>query len=152
MKPDVAVVGGGLVGLATALALAEEHGRAVAVLEAEGRLAAHQSGHNSGVIHSGLYYKPGSLKAKLCVEGARALVRFLQRLVPEIRSEDLHRAGAGVRAQAMERNGALVDDFRIVHSENAIHVLNAPSPAAAASLAIGRMIAEMAVQADRAGS
>jgi len=394
MKPDVAVVGGGLVGLATALALAEEHGRAVAVLEAEDRLAAHQSGHNSGVIHSGLYYKPGSLKAKLCVEGARALVRFceeegiahercgkivvatredelprldelerrglangltglqrlnkeeirerephaagiaalwvpqtgivdypavalaygrriearggtvwtgarllgvqrngsglvaettrgavaskllvncaglqsdrvarlcgaavdvriipfrgeyyevvperqdlvrgliypvpdprfpflgvhltrmvkggveagpnavialkregyrwadvglrdvaatatwpglwrlaarywriagfevwrslvksafvrdLQRLVPEIRNEDLHRAGAGVRAQAMERNGALVDDFRIVHSENAIHVLNAPSPAATASLAIGRTIAAMAV-------
>ena len=394
MKPDVAVVGGGLVGLATALALAEGHGRTVAVLEAEDRLAAHQSGHNSGVIHSGLYYKPGSLKAKLCVEGARELYRFceeeeiahercgklvvatredelprledlerrgqangltglrrlrkeeirehephaagiaalwvpetgivdypavaraygrriearggtvwtgarvqavrrdgpglvvettrgavackslvncaglqsdrvarlcgasvdvriipfrgeyyelvperhdlvrgliypvpdpsfpflgvhltrmvkggveagpnavlalkregyrwtdisprdvaasaawpglwrlaarfwrtavfevwrslvksafvrdLQRLVPEIRDQDLFRAGAGVRAQAMERNGALVDDFRIVHSENAIHVLNAPSPAATASLAIGRTIAEMAV-------
>ncbi len=394
MKPDVAVVGGGLVGLATALALAEEHGRTVVVLEAEDRLAAHQSGHNSGVIHSGLYYKPGSLKAKLCVESVRALYRFceeegiahercgkivvatredelprldelerrgqanglaglqrlnkeeirerephaagiaalwvpqtgivdypavalaygrriearggtvwtgarflgvrregsglvaettrgavaskllvncaglqsdrvarlcgaqvdvriipfrgeyyelvperhglvrgliypvpdprfpflgvhltrmikggveagpnavlalkregyrwtdvglrdvvasatwpglwrlaarfwrvagfevwrslvksafvrdLQRLVPEIRSEDLHRAGAGVRAQAMERSGALVDDFRIVRSESAIHVLNAPSPAATASLAIGRMVAEMAV-------
>lgn len=394
MTPDVAVVGGGLVGLATALALAEGHGRTVAVLEAEDRLAAHQSGHNSGVIHSGLYYKPGSLKAKLCVEGARSLYRFcaeegiahercgklvvatredelprldelerrgqanglaglqrlrgdeirehephaagiaalwvpetgivdypavaqayarrieahggtvwtcarvldvrrngaglvaettrgavacrslvncaglqsdriaglcgapvdvriipfrgeyyelvperrslvrgliypvpdsrfpflgvhltrmvkggveagpnavlalkregyhwtdvsprdmaasaawpglwrlaarfwrtatfevwrslvksafvrdLQRLVPEIRAEDLFRAGAGVRAQALERNGALVDDFRIVHSENAIHVLNAPSPAATASLAIGRTIAEMAV-------
>lgn len=392
MKADVAVVGGGLVGLATALALAAEHGRTVTVLEAEDRLAAHQSGHNSGVIHSGLYYKPGSLKAKLCVEGARALYRFceeegiahercgklvvatreeelprldelerrgranglagierlrgeeirerephaagiaalwvpetgivdypavaqgygrriearggavwtgarllgvrrdgsglvaettrgtvaskllvncaglqsdrvarlcgaavdvriipfrgeyyelvperqglvrgliypvpdprfpflgvhltrmirggveagpnavlalkregyrwadisprdmasaatwpglwrlaarywriagfevwrslvksafvrdLQRLVPEIRDEDLHRAGAGVRAQAMERNGALVDDFRIVHSESAIHVLNAPSPGATASLAIGRMIAEL---------
>lgn len=395
MKPDVAIVGGGLVGLATALALAEGHGRTVAVLEAEDRLAAHQSGHNSGVIHSGLYYKPGSLKAKLCVEGARALYRFceeegiahercgklvvatredelsrlddlerrgqanglsglrrlrkeeipehephaagiaalwvpetgivdypavaqaygrrieahggtvwtgarvqavrrdgpglvvetmrgavhcqslvncaglqsdrvarlcgapvdvriipfrgeyyelvperrdlvrgliypvpdpsfpflgvhltrmvkggveagpnavlalkregyrwtdvsprdvaasaawpglwrlaarfwrtaafevwrslvksafvrdLQRLVPAIRDEDLYRAGAGVRAQAMERSGALVDDFRIVHSENAIHVLNAPSPAATASLAIGRTIAEMAIE------
>jgi len=391
---DVAVVGGGLVGLATALALAETHGRSVAVLEAEDRLAAHQSGHNSGVIHSGLYYKPGSLKAKLCVEGARSLysfceeegiahercgklvvafheeelprldelerrgrangltglarlrgeeirerephaagiaalwvpetgiadypavaracgrriearggtvwtgarvqavrrdgaglavettrgavacrllvncaglqsdrvarlcgaevdvriipfrgeyyelvperrslvrgliypvpdprfpflgvhltrmvgggveagpnavlalkregyrwsdvsprdlasaaawpglwrlaarfwktaafevwrslvksafVRDLQRLVPEIRDEDLHRSGAGVRAQALERSGALVDDFRIVHSAHAIHVLNAPSPAATASLAIGRTIAEMAV-------
>ena len=64
VSPDVAVVGGGLVGLATALALVEGHGRTVAVLEAENRLAAHQSGHNSGVIHSGLYYKPGSLKAK----------------------------------------------------------------------------------------
>jgi L-2-hydroxyglutarate oxidase len=394
VKTDVAVVGGGLVGLATALALAKEHSRAVTVLEAEDRLGAHQSGHNSGVIHSGLYYKPGSLKAKLCVEGARALYRFceeegiahercgklvvatredelpqldelerrgqangltglrrlrgeeirehephatgiaalwvpetgivdypavaraygrrieerggtvwtgarvlgvqrngaglvaetargavsckllvncaglqsdriarlcgapvdvriipfrgeyyelvperrdlvrgliypvpdprfpflgvhltrmvkggveagpnavlalkregyrwtdvsprdvaasatwpglwrlaarfwriaafevwrslvksafvrdLQRLVPEIRDEDLYRAGAGVRAQALERSGALVDDFRIVHSERAIHVLNAPSPGATASLAIGRTIAGMAV-------
>ena len=72
--------------------------------------------------------------------------RDLQRLVPEIRDEDLFRSGAGVRAQAMERNGALVDDFRIVHSENAIHVLNAPSPAATASLAIGRTIAGMALE------
>jgi len=73
---DVAVVGGGLVGLATAMALAVQGRRKVAVLEAEDRVAAHQSGHNSGVIHSGLYYKPGSLKASLCVEGARALYRF----------------------------------------------------------------------------
>jgi L-2-hydroxyglutarate oxidase len=392
---DVAVVGGGLVGAATALALSSQSGLSVAVLEAEDRLAAHQSGHNSGVIHSGLYYKPGSLKATLCVEGARALYRFceeegiahercgklvvvtdpeelprldelerrgrangiaclrrlraeeireiephatgiaglhvpetgivdypavaraygrrveerggtvwtgarvtavhrngaglvvetgrgevacrllvncaglqcdriaslcgaevdvrivpfrgeyyelapekhglvrgliypvpdprfpflgvhltrmikggveagpnavlalrregyrwtdvsprdvaataawpgfwklaarfwkigayevrrslmksvfvrdLQRLVPEIRDEDLHRAGAGVRAQALDRNGALLDDFHIVESERAIHVLNAPSPAATASLAIGRKIAEMAVK------
>ena len=72
---EVAVIGGGLAGLATAMALAAR-GRKVAVLEAEDRVAAHQSGHNSGVIHSGLYYKPGSLKATLCVEGARALYRF----------------------------------------------------------------------------
>lgn len=381
---DVAVIGGGLVGLATAMALAAR-GASVTVLEAEDRLAAHQSGHNSGVIHSGLYYKPGSLKARLCVEGARALwsfceeegiaaercgklvvatreeelprldelerhgqanglsglrrlraeeireiephaagiaalhvpetgivdypavarayarrierrggriltnarvtavrpgpvlettsgtvacsrlvncaglqsdriarlcgaepdvrifpfrgeyyelvktelvrgliypvpdprfpflgvhltrmigggveagpnavlalkregyrwsdvsvrdslatagwpgfwslaarfwkiglyevwrslvksafVRDLQRLVPAIRPEDLHRAGAGVRAQALERNGALVDDFRIVETDRAVHVLNAPSPAATASIAIGRTIA-----------
>lgn len=381
---DVAVIGGGLVGLATAMALAER-GADVAVLEAEDRLATHQSGHNSGVIHSGLYYKPGSLKARLCVEGARALwsfceeegiatrrcgklvvatqeeelprldelerrgqanglsglrrlraeeirevephaagiaalhvpetgivdypavaraygrrierhggkillkarvtsvrpglvvettsgavacsrlvncaglqsdriarlcgaepdvrivpfrgeyyelaktdlvrgliypvpdprfpflgvhltrmigggleagpnavlalkregyrwsdvslrdslsiagwpgvwalaarfwkigayevwrslvktafVRDLQRLVPEIRPEDVHRSGAGVRAQALERSGALVDDFRIVETERAIHVLNAPSPGATASMAIGRTIA-----------
>ncbi|HYX26898.1 MAG TPA: L-2-hydroxyglutarate oxidase [Thermoanaerobaculia bacterium] len=72
---DVAVAGGGLVGLGTALALAGR-GLTVAVCEAEDHVAAHQSGHNSGVIHSGLYYKPGSLKARLCVEGARALYRF----------------------------------------------------------------------------
>jgi L-2-hydroxyglutarate oxidase len=398
LRCDVAVVGGGLVGAATALALSSQGGLSVAVLEAEDRLAAHQSGHNSGVIHSGLYYKPGSLKATLCVEGARALYRFceeegiahercgklvvvtdpeelprldelerrgrangiaglrrlraeeireiephatgiaglhvpetgivdypavaraygrrveerggtvwtgarvtgvhrngaglvvetgrgevacrllvncaglqcdriaslcgaevdvrivpfrgeyyelaperhglvrgliypvpdprfpflgvhltrmikggveagpnavlalrregyrwtdvsprdvaataawpgfwklaarfwkigayevrrslmksvfvrdLQRLVPEIRDEDLHRAGAGVRAQALDRTGALLDDFHIVESERAIHVLNAPSPAATASLAIGRKIAEMAAAALR---
>jgi L-2-hydroxyglutarate oxidase len=72
---EVAIAGGGLVGLATAMALAGR-GLSVAVLEAEDRLASHQSGHNSGVIHSGLYYKPGSLKAELCVEGSRALYRL----------------------------------------------------------------------------
>jgi len=76
LRCDVAVVGGGLVGGATALALAASGALTIAVLEAEDRLAAHQSGHNSGVIHSGLYYQPGSLKAALCVEGREALYRF----------------------------------------------------------------------------
>jgi L-2-hydroxyglutarate oxidase len=78
LQCDVAVVGGGLVGLAAAMALAARGGLSVAVLEAEDRLAFHQSGHNSGVIHSGLYYKPGSLKASLCVEGSRALYRLCE--------------------------------------------------------------------------
>src|SRR5512136_63825 len=73
---DVAVVGGGIVGLATAMALVEGSAAAVTVLEAEDRLAAHQTGHNSGVIHSGLYYKPGSLKARNCTAGRDALYRF----------------------------------------------------------------------------
>src|SRR5207248_11099390 len=73
---DVAIVGGGIVGLATAMTLARRRGTAVCVLEAESRLAAHQSGHNSGVIHSGLYYRPGSLKARYCVEGREAMYRF----------------------------------------------------------------------------
>jgi L-2-hydroxyglutarate oxidase len=73
---DAAIVGGGIVGLATAMALAREHGLSVAVLEAESGLARHQTGNNSGVIHSGLYYKPGSLKAKLCSEGREAMYRF----------------------------------------------------------------------------
>lgn len=76
MKVDVAVVGGGIVGLATARALALERGWRVVVLEAEDEVARHQTGHNSGVIHSGLYYQPGSLKAETCVAGRDALYRF----------------------------------------------------------------------------
>lgn len=72
---DVAVVGGGIVGLATALALGRRRARVV-VLEAEAGLGRHQSGHNSGVIHSGLYYKPGSSKARNCVVGRDLMYRF----------------------------------------------------------------------------
>lgn len=75
-RVDVALVGGGIVGLATARALALEKDLGVAVLEAEDEVGRHQTGHNSGVIHSGLYYKPGSLKAKTCVAGRDALYRF----------------------------------------------------------------------------
>ncbi len=75
---DVAVIGGGVVGCATALALVRSRpGIAVEVLEAEDRVAAHQTGHNSGVIHSGLYYKPGSLKATNCTAGRQALYAYL---------------------------------------------------------------------------
>jgi (S)-2-hydroxyglutarate dehydrogenase len=73
---DIAVIGGGIVGLASAMALTSRFRNSLIVLEAEDRLAAHQTGHNSGVIHAGLYYKPGSLKAKNCVEGREALYRF----------------------------------------------------------------------------
>src|SRR5207248_11037079 len=73
---DVAVVGGGIVGTATAMALTDAGVARVAVLEAEDRLAAHQTGHNSGVIHSGAYYKPGSAKARTCAEGRELLYRF----------------------------------------------------------------------------
>ncbi|MBN2645524.1 MAG: L-2-hydroxyglutarate oxidase [Desulfuromonadaceae bacterium] len=77
MDCDVAVVGGGIVGAATALALTRQApGCRVLVLEKEPRLAAHQTGNNSGVIHSGLYYRPGSLKAQNCVSGREALYRF----------------------------------------------------------------------------
>ena len=65
----------------------------------------------------------------------------LQRLVPELRLEDLAPGGAGVRAQAMTREGTLVQDFELIERPNALHVLNAPSPAATASLAIGGEIA-----------
>ncbi len=74
---DVAIIGAGIVGLATGLHLARRFpGIRLLVLDKENEVAAHQTGHNSGVIHSGLYYKPGSLKARLCVEGAAAMVRF----------------------------------------------------------------------------
>jgi L-2-hydroxyglutarate oxidase len=72
---DCAVVGGGIVGLATARALALR-GLRVVVLEREAVLGAHQTTHNSGVIHAGIYYAPGSLKARLCVEGAAALYEY----------------------------------------------------------------------------
>lgn len=77
---DVAVIGGGIVGLATALGLAERFPMLrLVILEKEARLAAHQSSHNSGVIHSGIYYTPGSEKARLCVEGARLMLAFCDR-------------------------------------------------------------------------
>ncbi len=79
-RVNVAVTGGGIVGLATGLKLLERAPElSVVVLEKEDRIAAHQTGHNSGVIHSGLYYKPGSEKAKTCVEGRRLLVEFCEK-------------------------------------------------------------------------
>jgi len=74
---DYIVIGGGIVGLATAWTISERRPRArIAVLEKEDAWAKHQTGRNSGVIHSGIYYQPGSLKAKLCREGNRRLVEF----------------------------------------------------------------------------
>ena len=62
--------------------------------------------------------------------------------MPELRASDIVRNGSGVRAQAMRRDGSLVEDFEMIIRENAVHVINAPSPAATASLAIGEVIAE----------
>lgn len=74
---DVVVIGGGIVGLAVALETTRRFPRSrLAVLEKEPKVAQHQTGHNSGVIHSGIYYKPGSIKARTCVEGAAAMVEF----------------------------------------------------------------------------
>lgn len=116
---DIAILGGGLVGLATALALLEKGHRSLVLLEAEDRLAAHQSGHNSGVIHAGLYYAPGSLKARTCTEGRRALEAFCEehgvpfrrcgKLVVATRDEELpgleelHRRGEANGLSGLER-------------------------------------------------
>ena len=291
---DVVVIGAGLVGLSTAMALlAAQPSLRVAVLEKEQAVGAHQSGHNSGVIHAGLYYKPGSLKATFCREGRQAMIEFAQahqipyrlagklvvathagelgrlagladrgranglavrelgpdeiaeiepgvrgvralhipesgvidyrlvaaayakvvtghggavrcghgvrglvreragwavttgagsrdmmdslrfpglrrlarayagtgareiwrdlmkpafladmrRYVPAIRASDVRFGPSGIRAQCLSRSGVLVDDFLIEESAGIIHVLNAPSPAATASIVIGRHIA-----------
>ena len=73
---DVAIIGGGIVGLATAYTLIRKYDLRLALLEAEEGVARHQTGHNSGVIHSGLYYKPGSLKAMNCTRGYGMLLAF----------------------------------------------------------------------------
>jgi Predicted dehydrogenase len=74
---EIAVIGGGIVGMSFAMqAAAAFPGSRLIVLEKEAGLGQHQTGHNSGVIHSGVYYKPGSLKAKLCVAGAREMIQF----------------------------------------------------------------------------
>ena len=75
---DILIIGGGIVGLASAMAILKKKSLSLAVVEKEEQLAAHQTGNNSGVIHSGLYYKPGSLKAKNCTTGRELLYQFCQ--------------------------------------------------------------------------
>jgi L-2-hydroxyglutarate oxidase LhgO len=76
---NIAIIGGGIVGLATGLELTNRFPHIpLVIIEKESRIAAHQTSHNSGVIHSGIYYRPGSLKAKLCTEGAALLLQFCE--------------------------------------------------------------------------
>ena len=115
---EVVVIGGGIVGMATAMAiLGRQAGRTVLVLEAEAELAQHQTGRNSGVIHSGIYYKPGSLKAKLCVGGREAMLRFCAehgvatelcgKVIVATREEE--RAALEVLIERGEANGVAVE-------------------------------------------
>jgi len=90
------------------------------------------------------YYKMGFQEYRRSFS-KELFVKSLQKLVPEIQLDDIEVGGAGVRAQALERDGKLVDDFRIVETERMVHVLNAPSPAATASLSIGKTISEMVI-------
>ena len=91
------------------------------------------------------YWKMGLYEVYRSVSKA-AFVASLQRLVPDIQASDIAPGGSGVRAQAVSPDGSLVDDFKISVTDGAIHVLNAPSPAATASLAIGRHIAGLAAE------
>ena len=76
----------------------------------------------------------------------KAFVKALQKLIPEIQEDDIEAGGAGVRAQALAPDGKLIDDFRIVETDKMVHVLNAPSPAATASISIGNTIAQMVIK------
>jgi (S)-2-hydroxyglutarate dehydrogenase len=111
---DLAVVGGGILGTAVARELVARHPDArVVVLEAERHLGWHQTGRSSGVIHAGIYYEPGSLKARLCVEGARSLYAFCaEREIPHRRSGKLIVAvdeGEVERLDELERRGRAND-------------------------------------------
>ena len=140
---DLTVVGGGIVGLATAMQIAEKYpGVKLLLLEKENQLARHQTGHNSGVIHSGIYYKPGSVKAQTCVTGRKALIEFCDRegIAYELcgkvivatseeelpRLEELHRRGAANNVQGLE----MIGPERLKEIEpcaNGIKALRAPS-------------------------
>lgn len=91
------------------------------------------------------YYKMGFQEFRRSFS-KELFVKSLQKLIPEIQYDDIEVGGAGVRAQALERDGKLVDDFRIVEAERMVHVLNAPSPAATASLSIGKTISEIVIK------
>jgi L-2-hydroxyglutarate oxidase LhgO len=95
---------------------------------------------------AGKYWRQGMAEYHRSLSKA-AFLRSLQRLVPELRDEDIRPGGSGVRAQALDRQGKLLDDFQIVRTGNVIHVCNVPSPAATASIVIGRQIREMAIEA-----
>jgi (S)-2-hydroxyglutarate dehydrogenase len=114
---DLAVVGAGIVGLAVAREFARRRpGASLIVIDRQARVGYHQTGHNSGVIHSGVYYKPGSLKARLCVQGARLMQEFCDanaiayercgKLIVAVRSDELPRlAELEARGRANEVPG-----------------------------------------------
>lgn len=140
---DVAIVGGGIIGLATALALQRQRpSLRLVVLEKENEVGQHQTGHNSGVIHAGIYYKPGSLKARLCVEGARRLMDFCRQngihydlcgkvIIAVDESElpaleELHRRGVANGIPGLRKIGA--DELKEIEPEAAgVAALHSPN-------------------------
>jgi L-2-hydroxyglutarate oxidase len=161
-KVDIAIVGAGIVGLATAMDLAQRRpDLSLVVLEKEDRVAAHQTGNNSGVIHAGLYYKPGSLKAKMAVEGAQSMVKFCQEhdLPHELcgkvvvatteeelpRLEELHRRGTANGVQGL----TLISAEQIKEYEpHAVGIagLWSPNTGIADYIAVTRKYAEIVAQ------
>ena len=103
-KVDVAIIGAGIIGLATGRELLRRHpDLELRILEKEGLVAQHQTGHNSGVIHSGIYYQPGSLRARLCVEGNRAIYEFCAaRQIPAERCGKLIVASSAAELKRLE--------------------------------------------------
>ncbi|HEY7164746.1 MAG TPA: L-2-hydroxyglutarate oxidase [Candidatus Binatia bacterium] len=120
---DLTIIGAGIIGLATALRITESYPRTrLLIIDKEPAIAQHQTGHNSGVIHSGLYYRPGSLKARLCVSGRKALMAFCdengipyeicgkvvvatsQEELPRL--DELHRRGIANGLEGLEMIGA----------------------------------------------
>lgn len=122
MHFDFCVVGGGIIGLATALdLLARRPGASLALVEKESTVAAHQTGHNSGVIHSGIYYAPGSLKARLCLEGCAATKAFSRR--HNVPFEECGKLIVATRPDELPRMAALVE--RAAVNGVAVHRLSA---------------------------
>jgi (S)-2-hydroxyglutarate dehydrogenase len=161
---DIAVVGAGIVGLATARELKSRHPDAsVALLEREPAIARHQTGHSSGVIHAGIYYRPGSLKAKLCVEGARELYGYCEeRRIPAERTgkvivateeselprlDELERRGQANSVPGLRRIGA--EELREIEPHaTGIAALHSP---ATGVVDFRRVAAWLAAEATRSG-
>jgi 2-hydroxyglutarate dehydrogenase len=157
------VIGGGIVGLAVARELAHRYPRAsLCVLEREQRLATHQTGHSSGVIHAGIYYRPGSLKARLCVDGARALYAYCEergiahercgKLVlatdaPQLAAlDELERRGRANGVAGLRRlNGAELEQLE--PSARALAALHSPNTGVVDFAAVARSYADDVAEA-----
>ncbi|MBZ5734771.1 L-2-hydroxyglutarate oxidase [Nocardioides sp. TRM66260-LWL] len=158
MKPaDLLVVGAGLVGLATAREHLLRHpGAQVVVVEQEAAVAAHQTGRNSGVVHGGIYYQPGSLKARLCVEGARDLYAYCEehrlphercgKLIVALgehergRLDELERRGRANRVPGLRRVEGLGAIREIEPSATGIAALHAPNTGIVDYAAVARAV------------
>jgi L-2-hydroxyglutarate oxidase LhgO len=161
---DTAIIGGGIVGLATARELQRRRPSArIAVIEKEDGVGRHQTGHNSGVLHSGLYYLPGSMKARTCVAGAAALARYCEeRGIPIERCgkvivarddvelgalEELHRRGVANGVAGL----AIVGRERLREIEPHVEGLSALHSPATAIVDFGRVAASLAADVQAAG-